>query len=892
MAIRSRDFVGIAEEIKSHELSAKGKIEQLRGHISELSGRKSSLNGTISYLEAAIAAAYEDIDEDGEPDYGLIASLEAEKNSAENELSGVEQDLDSTDSELERSENELENVLEEKAQTLFEIQERARKTSQNIALAGGMYGAYSGVGGSLQNSMQNSYSALSQAAGILGGSVEGNGTSASGNSASGVGNSSSITGDGSQSSASTGALAAFVGEQTPLGATPETIPLVPSQFSSSQTDTVTPGTMPNFHSGQVTINAQKPQNFDSYQTANEYASEAFEGDESGDIVRNSDSFCSMQTSAGLEQTLSHEEKEFSYASSTTSSLSAMDQLTAYMQAHNYGAGDFATYSMDPEWQKLHMAAYPDSQLIQSLSGSNIAQQQLQQYMNTHNYGAGDFATYSMDSEWQRLHKMAYPDSGVIGSLVGSSIAFQALHQYMSSHNYGVGDYHIYSKDPEWQRLHGMAYPHASVSKLYKTEFGKDKAFSVERNKKLGDRAKDFFNNLFEHSSQLNEEELISDVAPSRVTNQILTGAMSVSKGQQVKESIHQQFSSLKTIEVSSLSRENLNTIVEIAVKNLRDRYGDREASSRFDSIKKKISFINDDQVRREMGRYYSPNICGYYSPSSDTIKINMDGNAMVGDILATIDHEAMHLLSKHSKTQGGVLNSNIVYNNVGMNEGITEMLSIKNMQSINPDYVSNSYNDEVEIMKQFEGICGEKVLLDAYLKNDITAIASEFNKLMGNRKAFEKFCNDMDILHYYNNVNPRAVDAPIQRLNAKARIYQKLDLYRKAKNEGGSVGGISSLTEETKKSASTEDRERADLQLRFGIGKRDIKPDRTQESQIPTTKEKRTTFLGGLYGGRSLEQQAEDARMRRNSSSSSTSNGDGSPYKEERQRSKTEDLSR
>ena len=44
MAIRSRDFVGIAEEIKSHELSAKGKIEQFRGHISELSGRKSSLN--------------------------------------------------------------------------------------------------------------------------------------------------------------------------------------------------------------------------------------------------------------------------------------------------------------------------------------------------------------------------------------------------------------------------------------------------------------------------------------------------------------------------------------------------------------------------------------------------------------------------------------------------------------------------------------------------------------------------------------------------------------------------------------------------------------------------------------------------------------------------------
>lgn len=892
MAIRSRDFVGIAEGIKSHELSAKGKIEQLRGHISELSGRKSSLNGTISYLEAAIAAAYEDTDEDGDPDYGLIASLDAEKNSAENDLSGVEQDLDSTGSELERSENELENVLEEKAQTLFEIQERARKTSQNIALAGGMYGAYSGVGGSLQNSMQNSYSALSQAAGILGGSVEGNGASGSGNSASGVGNSSSITDDGSQSSASTGALAAFAVEQASLGATPEAIPLVPSQFSSGQTDTATPGTMPNFHSGQATINAQKQENYDSYQVANEYALEAFEGDESGDVADNSVSYRSMQTSAGLEQTLSHEEKEYSHVSATASSLSAMDQLTAYMQAHNYGMGDFATYSMDPEWQRLHMAVYPDSQLIQSLSGSTIAQQQLQQYMNMHNYGVGDFAIYSMDPEWQRLHQMAYPNSGVIGSLVGSSIAIQALHQYMSSHNYGIGDYSIYSKDPEWQRLHGMAYPHASTRKLYKAESGKDRDFSVESNKKLGERANSFFNNLFEHNPQQNEAELFSDATSSRVTNQILAGAMSVSKGHQVEESIHQQLSSLKKIDVSSLSKENLNRIVEIAVKNLRDRYGDREASSRFDSIKKKISFINDDQVKCEMGKYYSPNICGYYSPSSDTIKINMDGNATVGDILATIDHEAMHLLSKHSKAQGGILNSNIVYNNVGMNEGITEMLSIKNMQSINPDYVSNSYKDEVEIMKQFEDICGEKVLLDAYLNNDTTAIVSEFNKLMGNRKAFEKFCNDMDILHYYNNINPRAVDAPIQRLNAKARIYQKLDLYRKAKKEGESVSGISSLTEEPKKPISVADREMADLQLRFGIGKRDVNTARTQESQIPTTKEKRATFLGGLYGGRSLEQQAEDARIRRNSSSSSTSDDGGSPYKEERQRSKTEDLSR
>ena len=64
------------------------------------------------------------------------------KNAAKSELAEVEQDLDTTDGELEDKQDELEEVEEEKAQTLFEIQERARKTSNNINLAGGMYGAY------------------------------------------------------------------------------------------------------------------------------------------------------------------------------------------------------------------------------------------------------------------------------------------------------------------------------------------------------------------------------------------------------------------------------------------------------------------------------------------------------------------------------------------------------------------------------------------------------------------------------------------------------------------------------------------------------------------------------------------------------------------------------
>ena len=890
MAIRSRDFVGIAEGIKSHELSTKGKIEQLKGRISELSGRKSSLNGTISYLEAAIAAAYEDTDEDGDPDYGLIASLEAEKGSAENELSGVEQDLDSTGGELAQSENELENVLEEKEQTLFEIQERARTTSQNIALAGGMYGAYSGVGGTLQNSMQTSLSALSQAASILGGSVNGNGSAGNGNATTGEGNSTSLAGSDPQSELSTSPLAAFASGEASEGSVTATNPPA-SQFSSGQTESSTPGTLPNFHSGQTTINEQKPQNFDSNQEPNGYASGSFGGNEltSGEQAPIAPAgYQSTQTSATTEQHFTtSKEADIGGASSS----SAMDELSAYMQANNYGKDDFAVYSKDPEWQRLHMAAYPDSQLIQSLRGSSLAQQQLRDYMNEHNYGLDDFRTYSMDPEWQRLHQMAYPDSGIIGSLVGSSIAMQHLQDYMTSHNYGVSDYPTYSKDPEWQRLHRMAYPQAEKKVLYNAKNQKSSDGPVTWNGKLGDRAQGFFTSIFSANSGQRNTNVTGSELPSKPINQILANTISATNSLVGGETIHQQFADLKKIEVNDLSKDNLHTIVGIAVQNLMVRYGDREAKARFDSIGKKISFIDDKQVRRELGRYYSPNICGYYSPSSDTIRINMDGNATVGDILATIDHEAMHLLSKHSKSQGGVLNSNIVYNNVGMNEGITEMLSIKNMQSINPDYISNSYTDEVEIMRQFEGICGEKQLLDAYMKNDTSQIASEFNRLMGSQKAFEKFCNDIDMLHYYNYTNSRAVDAPIQRMNAKARIYQKLDRYRKAKTESGELAAVH--VDSDRNLSQHEDKDSpVNLQLRFGLGQRNRKDETSKTSDAPTAtvKERRASFVDELYGGRTLEQQDEDARRRQNSDTAGTANNDDSPYKEERQRSRPEDL--
>ena len=104
------------------------------------------------------------------------------------------------------------------------------------------------------------------------------------------------------------------------------------------------------------------------------------------------------------------------------------QLSDYMNEHNYGPDDFATYSQDPEWQRLHSNAYPDYTPPEASSADTQENsfRQLSEYMNEHNYGPDDFATYSQDPEWQQLHSNAYPDYVLPeDSSKGSDIANEA-----------------------------------------------------------------------------------------------------------------------------------------------------------------------------------------------------------------------------------------------------------------------------------------------------------------------------------------------------------------------------------------------------------------------------------------------------------------------------------
>ena len=54
--------------------------------------------------------------------------------------------------------------------------------------------------------------------------------------------------------------------------------------------------------------------------------------------------------------------------------------------------------------------------------------------------------------------MAYPDSEAVSAIGGTELVRQHLKEYVNEHNYSQVDYPVYSRDPEWQRLHRTAYP--------------------------------------------------------------------------------------------------------------------------------------------------------------------------------------------------------------------------------------------------------------------------------------------------------------------------------------------------------------------------------------------------------------------------------------------------
>ncbi len=392
--MRSVEFVGKAEKIKSHELSAKSLIEKLSDTLLSLKGRKRSLQSELSSLYAELIAAESDTDEDGEPDYRLIALIENQIDQKNKELSDTESEISQTTGEFREAQQEYAEVEEEKQQTLYEIQERARITSQDASKASDMSDAWASIGASLNQLFQKNFDALAQAASILDGNVSVASTQISSGGKGGSGR----TGGGIGIATATGA-AAIASSSMIASTKPMSNSLESNQISSvssfSGRSKYTKGGNANYKGPNFTSSQKSSISSNSYIGARN-ASAMFgssqkshnDGNSAKCGLINKNSVNAKQAISIRNQTgerkhtfadwinLNNYTKQGKYIGDNeawgyrpygddSSKVSShvispqLKELSAYMALHGYGKGDYSKYSQDPTWQKLHKAVYPN-----------------------------------------------------------------------------------------------------------------------------------------------------------------------------------------------------------------------------------------------------------------------------------------------------------------------------------------------------------------------------------------------------------------------------------------------------------------------------------------------------------------------------------------------------
>ena len=185
---------------------------------------------------------------------------------------------------------------------------------------------------------------------------------------------------------------------------------------------------------------------------------------------------------------------------------ALNNMSEYMNEHNYGLDDYETYSQDPEWQALnrdlqiangiepteYTEDVAETSEVEEALDPHDALNNMSEYMNAHNYGREDYETYSQDPEWQALNRDLQIANGIEPTEYTEDVAetseveealdphevLSNMSEYMNEHNYGLDDYETYSQDSEWQALNRDLQV---ANGIEPTEYAEDVAEIAEEN---------------------------------------------------------------------------------------------------------------------------------------------------------------------------------------------------------------------------------------------------------------------------------------------------------------------------------------------------------------------------------------------------------------------------
>ena len=277
------------------------------------------------------------------------------------------------------------------------------------------------------------------------------------------------------------------------------------------------------------------------------------------------------------------------------------------------------------------------------------------------------------------------------------------------------------------------------------------ATELSQENSIKDKFNSFFSGFFGGSAfSEGSLETVQQTPPEIVLGESDYGIEGTGETEQISNKL--ELDNLSKKKFSELNEGERQELVNITVDNLKKIYGDRIPEERYEKVRSSVRFLNGNEMVSngyiKSNQVYS--VLGSYSGRRDDITINMSADNDVKSILTTLDHESMHMVTAKLEgpyTTGLKINDvNIPGKNVGMNEGLTEMYSIRNVRELNPGYVSHSYTNNVRIMQKFESVIGADTIRNAYITNDFDTVKKAYEGRYG-EGSFTEFCNKMDSMH-------------------------------------------------------------------------------------------------------------------------------------------------
>ena len=361
-----------------------------------------------------------------------------------------------------------------------------------------------------------------------------------------------------------------------------------------------------------------------------------------------------------------------------------------------------------------------------------AMTRMSEYMNAHNYGLDDKATYMSDPEWISINKDLKTELGI------PQTAQEQMADYMGSHNYGIWDRNEYMKDPEWQSLNETLQNENAnkgiVTVPSYTDF--DEISSPQEKGKIST----FFSNIF-GSSKPSEPTTVPaneptyqgfEVDNTLESNEDITATSQILQQPTDVNETKDFVSAIEKMDYNDLSDNDKELMYNTAKGHIGKTYGDLVSNDRINEIPKHIKIADTEECRKAYeasGGKYGNNTVGFYCPRTDEIFVDAPRNGDMTEIMATVEHESLHLASNGGVTEY-IFDSNTGRPSwdlsTNVNEGITEMYAMRDMTDMGFDYKSTSYQREVGVVQALEDAIGKDVIRNAYFNHQPDLIRNNF----------------------------------------------------------------------------------------------------------------------------------------------------------------------